>query len=147
MLDVSIRAAGPKDAPLLAPLCQVLGHAPPLSEVKAALEGPAEAHHALLVAVSKARVVGFVELEARGTLGSGRWAEMTALAVEVAHRGQGVGGALVEASRAWARSRGLRRLRVRTRSERREAARFYEGKGFRLSKEQRVYDAALDAEG
>jgi GNAT superfamily N-acetyltransferase len=142
-LEVDIRTARPEDAASLVALCQVLGQAPHPKGVKDSLASPEEARHALLVAVSQGAVVGFVELELRATLGSGRWAEMTALAVEERMRGRGVGSALVEAARAWARSHGLSRLRVRTRNERIAAARFYEQKGFRLSKEQRVYDAAL----
>ncbi len=142
-LEVAIRAAVVGDGSKLAALCQVLGHTPSLDEVKERLASSGDGPHALLVAVCQGAVVGFAELELRATLASGNWAELSALAVEERMRGQGVGSALVEAARAWARGRRASRLRVRTRSEREAAARFYERNGFRLSKEQRVYDVAL----
>jgi len=51
-----------------------------------------------------------------------------------------VGGALVRGARAWAKEKGLSRLRVRTRVEREAAASFYERAGFCLTKQQRVYE-------
>jgi hypothetical protein len=50
---------------------------------------------------------------------------------------------LVERAAVWAREQGLARLRVRSRSERRDAHRFYERLGFRRSKQQQVLDRAL----
>jgi len=139
--DVTLRPAEPADAGVLTALALQLGHQTTLfSEVRAQLEQPTESRHALLVAVVRGRVVGFVELEARASLPAGRWAELTTLVVEESLRGRGVGSVLVEGARAWALGQGLRRLRVRTRREREATARFYEKKGFRLCKEQRVYD-------
>jgi GNAT superfamily N-acetyltransferase len=142
-LDVTIRTAAPEDAANLIGLCQVLGHAPGPQEVRERLVSSGHSRRALLVAVCHGAVVGFVEVELRASLATGSWAELSALAVEERMRGRGVGSALVEAARAWARGRRMTRLRVRTRKERHAAARFYEQNGFRLSKEQRVYDAAL----
>lgn len=144
-LDVTLRPAEPADAGALTALASQLGHeaCPLLSDVRAQLEQPAEARHALLVAVSAGEVVGFVELEARVSLPAGRWAEMTTLVVEERARGQGVGGILVEGARGWALAQGVRRLRVRTRRERVATARFYERMGFRLCKEQWVYDVEV----
>jgi GNAT superfamily N-acetyltransferase len=143
MADVAIRVAAPKDASVLVQLCRQLGHAVLAGDVQAELELPAENHHTLLVAILEGTVVGFLEVAARASVSSGRWAEITGLVVEEGARGQGVGGALVRAARTWAVERGLRRLRVRTRKDRAEAARLYEREGFRLSKEQRVYDVEL----
>jgi GNAT superfamily N-acetyltransferase len=142
-LDLAIRTAAPEDAATLITLCHLLGHAPSPREVTERLASSGDARRALLVAVCQGGVVGFVEVEQRASLATGSWAELTALAVEERMRGRGVGSALVEAARAWARGRCMTRLRVRTRNERQAAARFYEQNGFRLSKEQRVYDAAL----
>jgi GNAT superfamily N-acetyltransferase len=143
-MEVTLRAAEPQDASVLAELVLQLGHAVFLSEVKAQLEQPAEPRHALLVAVLAGKVVGFAEVEARRSLPAGSWAELTGLVVEETLRGQGVGSALVAGARGWALGQGLRRLRVRTRRERESTARFYEKEGFRLCKEQRVYDVELN---
>lgn len=140
---VSIRAAKAQDALALVELCRQLGHAIRQGAVQRHLRQPAGAGHRLLVAVLAGRVVGWLEVEARASLPTGRWAEVTGLVVEETVRRRGVGRALVRSARKWARSRGLGRLRVRTRLERTEAARFYEQEGFALNKQQRVYDAAL----
>jgi hypothetical protein len=51
------------------------------------------------------------------------------------------------AAEDWARNQGLDRLRVRTRASRKEAHAFYEGRGFNLTKEQRVYDRKIEGPG
>lgn len=51
--------------------------------------------------------------------------QLTALVVVPAHRGKGVGGALVGAIEAWARARGSKRLVVTTALHRAEAPQFY----------------------
>jgi GNAT superfamily N-acetyltransferase len=52
------------------------------------------------------------------------------LAVNEADRGAGAGGALVEASIAWFRSRGIKRVELRTSAKNSPAIEFYQRYGF-----------------
>lgn len=60
-------------------------------------------------------------------------AEITDLAVDIAHRRRGAGRALVEAAAGWARDRSCRALWVEPRANNCEAIQFYFSLGFRLS--------------
>ncbi len=141
---IHIRRAEAQDAPVLVELCCHLGYQVTLAQVHQHLErhGP-EAGHCLLVALLEGAAVGWLEVALRAALESGTWAEISGLVVHPSHQGKGVGRALVLEARAWARSQGLARLRVRTRTERERTSGFYEGLGFRLSKQQRIYDLDL----
>ncbi len=141
---LTVRAAEPQDAPVLLELCRQLGREASLDDVRVHLErGRSEAGHCLLVALESGSVRGWLEVATRTALGSPAWAEISGLVVDEARRGQGVGAELVRAAGAWARGQGLARLRVRTRVERKRAARFYVGAGFRLRKQQQLYELEL----
>ncbi len=143
--SIAIRRAEAMDAPALATLCRQLGDEVTASQVLAHLERHrTEASQCLLVALLDTAVVGWLEAGVRHAVQDGRgWAEVSGLVVEASQRGYGVGSALLAAARSWAVGQGMKRLRVRTRVERTEAARFYEKNGFRLKKQQRVYDVDL----
>jgi len=66
-----------------------------------------------------------------------------ALVVTEEARGEGIGSALVAEAVHWARARSLPRVWVRVSLWREATPRFYESLGFRLRKEQRVYELAL----
>ena len=142
--SIAIRQAEAADAAVVARLCGQLGYEVTLSQVLAHLERHrSEASQCLLVALLETAVVGWLEVGVRDAVENGSWAEVSGLVVEASQRGHGVGSALLGAARTWAVGQGLKRLRVRTRVERTEAARFYEKNGFRLKKQQRVYDLDL----
>jgi len=144
MGDLTIRSAARGDAAQLAELSRQLGYPVSAAEVEARLDGSREhVEGPVLVAVQGRAVVGFIELGGRASVYAGAWAEISGLVVEERARGRGVGQALVAAARNWARGQGFTRLRVRTNVVRERTARFYEGEGFRLSKQQRVYDLEL----
>jgi GNAT superfamily N-acetyltransferase len=142
--SIDIRRAEPKDGPLLVGLCRQLGYQVTLEQVLDHLGRHREqAGHCLLVALLESAPVGWLEVSVRDALESGRWAEISGLVVLASHHSRGVGTALVQAARAWAHGQGLARLRVRTRIDRERAAGFYERLGFRLRKQQRVYEMDL----
>jgi len=141
---IDIRTAEAQDAPALVQLCHHLGYPVTLEEVRQHFGRHGERPgHCLLVACRSGETVGWLEVSVRDALESGTWAEVSGLVVHPFHHGQGVGTALVQAARAWAQGQGLARLRVRTRTERERAAGFYQRLGFRLTKQQRVYDLDL----
>ncbi|MDR0264120.1 MAG: GNAT family N-acetyltransferase [Sphingobacterium sp.] len=59
------------------------------------------------------------------------------------YRGQGLGRLLTKEATDWASSFGCCRLRVRCNVIRTESHKFYESLGFKLKKEQKVFDSLL----
>jgi GNAT superfamily N-acetyltransferase len=143
MLEVHIHAATARDAPALVELCRQLGYPVQPGDVRAYLRRRRGPEGSVLLAVQAGRVVGWLEVGVQAALHRGTWAEVSGLVVEEKSRSQGVGRQLLAAAGSWARVHRLSRLRVRTNSVRERAARFYEREGFRLTKEQRVYDVPL----
>ncbi len=89
-------------------------------------------------------VAGWIHVGAYMSLESGPVAEIAGLVVTERRRGQGLGHALVAEAEAWARAKGHRRFRVRSNVTREATRRFYEGLGFQVTKQQRVFDRLLD---
>ena len=77
------------------------------------------------------------------SLASGEQAELVGLVVDEALRGRGIGAALVTAAEAWARERGLARLRVRSNVTREATHSFYRRLGYEEVKRQVVFRKSL----
>lgn len=98
---------------------------------------------ALLVAAKEHAVIGWAHVQERTLLESGTFAELVGLVVSATSRRTGAGRALVAASAAWAKARGLGRLRVRSNAARVESHHFYAALGFTRTKTSQVYDLVL----
>lgn len=142
-----VRCARPGDGPVLAALSVELGYPATAAEVARRLDPLlASPEHEVLVAEDAAgRVVGWIHAFVSRRLESEPFAELGGLVVAAAHRGQGVGRALVAGAEAWAAGRGMAKLRVRSRASRSGAHRFYERLGFVNTKVQEVFDKPLTA--
>jgi GNAT superfamily N-acetyltransferase len=101
----------------------------------AAIERVRAAHGEVFVADVAGDVVGVCEvlyleyLQHRG----GHAAELESVHVLEAHRGRGIGAALVAATVEWARERGCYRVQLTSNEVRTDAHRFYEAHGFTAS--------------
>jgi GNAT superfamily N-acetyltransferase len=140
----AIRPLVDADLPAAARLASQLGY--PAAPGALAERLPALAHspsHALLAADVDGVLLGWIHVEASYALIHDPLAEIVSLVVDADRRSRGVGVALVRAAEAWARSRGLARLRVRCRVEREDAHRFYEREGFEREKTQLVFSKSL----
>ena len=140
-----IRVATLGDAHVIAGLCSQLGYPttgpPSVARLTAVVRSSG---HAVLVAcLSDGLVVGWVHVFLALRVESNTFAELGGLVVAEAHRGRGIGRALLVAAEEWGVEQGVFKLRVRTRSGRMEARAFYERLGFELAKEQHVYDKRL----
>lgn len=129
-----------EDAAAIASLAGELGYPSTEAEVAGRLArmlgSPSDV--ALVATDAGGEVVGWVHVLVALRLESSPFAELGGLVVGTQARGRGVGRGLVGAAVDWARSRGLSRMRVRSRVERADAHRFYERLGFRATKDQRV---------
>ena len=99
----------------------------------------------VLVALVNGEVVGWAQVGRTLSLEAGAQAILLGLVVDGAHRGRGIGAALVAAAGAWARTQGLAVLRVRTNTTRTDTHRFYANLGFEEVKRQVVFRKDLGA--
>jgi GNAT superfamily N-acetyltransferase len=129
-MDLTIRDAQAADAPAIALLLAQLGYPTEPSTVEERLKRLRIVGDRIAVADLDGSVVGLAHLQVAPALERDRpAAKIGALVVDHAHRGQGIGRALVEAMDDEARRRGCGLLFLTT-SERRDAAHaFYERLG------------------
>jgi GNAT superfamily N-acetyltransferase len=91
-------------------------------------------HSFLFVAESAGRTVGFISGELREgspTFRSKTWAAVDDVFVEPDHRNLGVGRALLESVKAWAKERGADGISLQVAAANERGRKFYEGLGFR----------------
>jgi GNAT superfamily N-acetyltransferase len=139
-----IRPGRAGDAPGLARLCTELGYPSTEAEIRARLRRLDGAEHGLFVAeTGDGELHGVVDVHVRLVLEEDPFAELIALVVTGDARGEGVGSALVAEAARWARARRLPKLWVRVSLWRESTPRFYESLGFRLHKQQQVFELAL----
>ena len=122
-----IREAEARDLDAIVALLGALGYGAVAGEAPARLEAlRAEDHSVALVAESDGgRVVGLITLAHWQTLHAGRTAYITMLVTAEDVRGAGVGRALVDAGKEWARAAGCSRLSVTSAEQRAGAHAFY----------------------
>lgn len=138
------RAAEPADVPALTGLVQALGY--PATDAQVAerlahLQG--REAEAVLVLDGDAGCVAFLHVREAVSLSGGIYGEVVGLCVAPEERGRGLGSFLLDEAASWARRRGAKKLRVRSRSERDRAHGFYTERGFLLVKEQAVFELGL----
>ena len=127
-MAVEIRDARPDDAGAIAALLHQLGYPTDAAAVGRRLERLGDDR--LVVAERDGFVTGLAQLHVSPSLEYDRPAgKLAALVVDEAHRGQGVGRALVAAIEAEARARGCELLYVTTAERRSDAHEFYERLG------------------
>jgi GNAT superfamily N-acetyltransferase len=137
---VEIRPARADDAEALAALLGELGYPASAAKALAYLERFPLEDVALLVATSLSGVViGWIEVIATSHLESGDIAEITGLVVTASERGRAIGSTLLTAAEAWARQRGLGRIRVRSNVIRECTHGFYAERGYVEQKRQVVF--------
>jgi GNAT superfamily N-acetyltransferase len=131
-LSATIRAATAADASPMAVLLTQLGYPSSAAEVRERLAHIlADDQYATFVAEIDRAVVGLVGIRL-GTYyeKNGLYAHLVVLVVDERHRGSGVGQALVGAAERWATERKARAVLVHSGTQRRDAHRFYERRGY-----------------
>lgn len=144
-MRVEVRRAVAGDATHIAALSGVLGY-PVEPRVMAERLGhlmPRD-DNAVFVAVEGDHVVGWIHGAEHALLEVGRLCEILGLVVDASLRRHGAGHALVAAIEAWAGSRGVPLVSVRSNVLRAESHPFYERMGFTRVKTQHSYRKKLD---
>ena len=134
MTALHVRPATPADADAVAGLLTQLGYPTTSAEVPGRLDRLTGGHAAVLLAAQRGGVVGLATVHILAVLNRPRSvAWLTALVVDEAVRGAGVGRRLVEAVEAFARESGCERLSVTTYEDLADAQAFYVRVGFELT--------------
>ena len=129
-MPVTIRDACPADSEAIARLLGELGYPTTMEAVTSRLERLGIVGDRIVVADGGEEVVGLAHLQVTPTIEHDRpAAKIGALIVSEAHRGEGIGRALVEALDAEARARGCALLFLTTSARRTEAHEFYKRVG------------------
>jgi GNAT superfamily N-acetyltransferase len=129
-MDLTVRDARASDTADVARLLGQLGYPTDPSAVESRLERLRIVGDRVVVAEHDGAVVGLAHLQVAPALERDRpAAKIGALVVDEAHRGRGVGRALVEELEAEARARGCELLFLTTAERRADAHAFYERVG------------------
>ena len=138
---IRIRAAIATDSPALARLSAQLGYPADAAMCERRLREIA-ARGAGVVFVAEAgdgMIAGAAHVMAECSLVDDSKGHLADLIVDESCRGRGTGAALLRASEAWARERGLARMRVNSNVIRERAHRFYLREGYAEHKRQAVF--------
>jgi GNAT superfamily N-acetyltransferase len=135
-----VRAMQDEDLPLVRQLNFQLGYSGTIKQIRARFEGVRQqSGQGLFVAILGERVVGWLHVQSHRSLDSEPYAEIAGMIVDREERRHGVGRALVEKARAWAKEQQHATVRVRSNVEREESAKFYPALGFEMIKTQHNY--------
>jgi ribosomal protein S18 acetylase RimI-like enzyme len=143
-MQLIIRKAVPADIRALTDLTNQLGY--PLTEKDILSNFQTindKSDEVLLVGITGDAVVGWIHVVVRVTLESGSFAEICGLVVDKNFRGKQIGEKLVDAAKKWSNEMHQQKLRLRSNTIRNDAHRFYERLGFKVIKEQKVFDIGL----
>ena len=133
-MDLTIRDVRPDDAHAVAGLLTQLGYPTEPGAVEGRLERLHVVGDRVVVAELDGQVVGLAHLQVTPAIERDRpAAKLGALVVDGAHRGQGIGRALVGAAEAEARLRGCELFFLTTAEQRDDAHAFYESLGLELT--------------
>lgn len=153
--SLCIRAVTAGDAEVVARLSGELGYERSADEVRQWLERleslreVIETHAGVvpavevLVACEGDAVLGWVQVEMQRHLQDGERGLIAGLVVDAAARGRGVGAKLCRAAEAWVLARGVKAMRVTSRSTRERAHQFYLRDGYVQVKTSAVFEKAL----
>jgi ribosomal protein S18 acetylase RimI-like enzyme len=135
-----------EDAQAVAVLAGELGYPSTTAQVARRLESllGKDGEHAL-VAEDDGVVVGWTHVRAIACLENDPHAEIWGLVVSERARSRGVGTALVAECERWARAQGVATLRLRSNVLRTRAHALYERLGYRVVKQQKVFEKQLAA--
>lgn len=146
MHDVIFRHAASDDAAALAPLLGELGY--PISHDRLSIRLKnvlSDSRNAVFVAVAGDMIYGLAHVCVSDRLLSEPDAEILALVVSESVRRRGIATQLVQLCTQWVQSQDQNRVRVRCNTKRLEAHQFYARLGYRASKDQRVFERAMEA--
>ncbi len=143
-VSAQVRPIREEDVPAVAVLCEQLGYPADMPAVLARVRQiAADSNRTVLMACVDDVVAGWIDLSIEYHLQSEPVALIGGLVVAEAVRGRGIGRQLCQAAEAWARGRGMSRIRVRSNAIRERAHAFYLRDGYTRVKTSAVFEKTL----
>jgi len=142
---LKVRRLQPEDAEASAVLSEQLGY-PVSAEVlrdKIGRLAGCEDTRSVFAACLSEELVGWIEVDVTHHLTVEPFVHIAGLVVKDGFRGYGIGKRLCEEGEAWARSLGIAKMRVTSRSIRLDAHRFYVRDGYVEIKTSKVFEKVL----
>jgi ribosomal protein S18 acetylase RimI-like enzyme len=145
LADLKLRPIQCEDAQAVAELAGQLGHKRSPDQVREWVEGLAgREDQTAFVAELAGEVVGMVEVLIERRLHSGTFGLIGGLVVKDGVRSRGVGRLLCRQAEEWSRQKGVKKIRVTSRSTREAAHRFYLRDGYETVKTSLVFEKTLE---
>jgi GNAT superfamily N-acetyltransferase len=143
--ELRVRAARKEDAAALAQLANELEHPTTPEEVAERFSAATRQHTYALIVVElpSGELAGFMELVVERLIDAAPRVNVAGLVVSKAHRGRGIGRALMAHAEKWAIERGCRIVHLRTNLKRAGAHAFYERLGYEHFKTQKAFRKIL----
>jgi GNAT superfamily N-acetyltransferase len=143
-MHLTIQFAEVNDAEAIAELSNQLGYEADSKKIEKRLyEILDDRKNCVFIAEKNNEIIGWIHTFYTLRVESDPFVEIGGLVVDQNHQKQGVGKILVEHAIGWAESIKCSKIRVRCNTKRAESHVFYERIGFRLNKEQKVFDKRL----
>ena len=143
-MNIRTRRAVLEDYKPLAKLSEQLGYPSHENDIKQRLsEILKKEDHCVFVALHNELVVGWTHAIRSLRIESDDFVEIGGMIIDDTHRRRGIGKLLVNEVDKWALKNNCQKVRVRSNSIRKESHAFYQKIGFKINKEQKVYDKKL----
>jgi len=144
-LELHIRSVQSEDAPSIAQLSDQLGYHSNYEAIKTRIDLMLkDSNHQVFVAILNQQIVGWIHGFYVLKVESDPFMEIGGLIVDNQFRKMGIGKKLVQQIVIWSADHHISKLRVRCNTIRLESHKFYETIGFKLNKEQKVFDRIPD---
>lgn len=144
-MELQIRSVKSEDALSIARLSDQLGYRSNPKSITNRIERILkDSNHTVFVAVLNQQIVGWIHGFYVLKIESEPFMEIGGLIVDDQFRKMGIGKKLVQQIVIWSSNNGISKLRVRCNIIRLESHKFYETIGFKLNKEQKVFDRFID---
>jgi len=141
---LEIRNASGSDAEEIVNLSAQLGYETDVNNVTDRISKiEDDINNCIYVAVIDKKVVGWIQGLNTIRLESMAFAEITGLVVDVKYRKMNIGRKLIGEVLKWAKPFQVEKVKVRCNTIRTESHRFYEKSGFKLIKEQKIFEIEL----
>jgi GNAT superfamily N-acetyltransferase len=142
---MKIRKPNLEDSLEISNLCIELGYSSTELEIREKLKALENSESdSVLVAVDNNIVIGWIHTIKTTRLESSTFAEIVGLIVSKNYRNKGIGKALVAEAEKWSKENGCLKIRVRCRTERVDAHRFYERENYQVLKVQSTFEKNLE---
>jgi len=144
--EVTIRALCNEDADAVAQLSIQLGYPASQQEAQKHVDSLINSadHQVYVAETADGSVVGWIQVFTTLRLESEKFAEIGGLIVSTEYRRQGIGSLILRCAEQWALDCGLKLIRIRSRSRRMQAHRFFQRFGFQQIKIQYIFDKLLE---